>query len=87
MHETLHNLGFKWMYEVLSNYIVLKPLCYADVGQQDDQSFQLFLGIFPLLHFNQGNNNAKQSFNVKSGIWDHCWNSIVYDELNYTIFT
>lgn len=68
MHETLHNLGFKWMYEVLSNYIVLKPLCYADVGQQDAQSFQLFLGIFPLLHYNQGNNNAKQSFNVKSGI-------------------
>lgn len=34
MHETLHNLGFKWIYEVLSNSIVLKPLCYADLGQQ-----------------------------------------------------
>lgn len=66
--STLHNLGFKWIYEVLSNYIVLKPLCYADLGQQEAQSVQLFLGIFPLLCFNQDNNNAKQSINVKSGI-------------------
>lgn len=59
MHETFHNIGFKWIYEVLSNYIVLKPLCYANLGQQEAQSVQLFLGICPLLDFNQGNNKAK----------------------------
>lgn len=85
MHDTLHNLGFKCVYEVLSNSIVLKPLCYADLGQQEAQFCQLFLGVFPLLHSNHSNNNAKQSFNVKSRIWDHCWNSIVYHKLHYTI--